>query len=112
LWNENFPHGSASNASTVLVASANIMALGLLIHRSFFSVGNNIGLALPTNLLLMDGLRQGEGILLLVYELSPLILSSSGDNFLGWSYSSFVFPFQFLVDCYYMMHCHSFASFA
>jgi hypothetical protein len=64
-----FLHGSACNASTALVASADVMALGLPSHRSFSSVGGNIGLALPTNLLLLDGLRRGEGILFLLYEL-------------------------------------------
>ncbi len=44
-------------------------------------MGDNIGLMLPTNLLLMDGLRGGEGILFSLYEVSPLILSFSGDNF-------------------------------
>jgi hypothetical protein len=46
-------------------------------------MGNNISLLLPTNLLLMEGLRWGEGILFLLYELSPLILSYLGDNILG-----------------------------
>jgi hypothetical protein len=67
---------STCNISTILVAVANITALGLPIHRITFSVGVNIGFALPTTLLLMDGLRGGEGVLLLVFEVSPLILGS------------------------------------
>jgi hypothetical protein len=59
------------------------MALRLPIHRSISSVGNDIGLALPIKLLVMNGLRRGEGILFVVVELSPLILNSLGDSFLG-----------------------------
>ncbi len=54
-----FHHGSACNASYVLVASVNIMALVLPIKRGLFFAGNVIGLGLPTNLLVMDGLKQG-----------------------------------------------------
>ncbi len=57
------------------------------------------------------GLGGGEGILFSLYELSPLILSSLGDNFMAKIILLFVFPFQFLVDCY-MVHFSSFASFA
>jgi hypothetical protein len=59
-------HRSAHNASTIVVTFANIMALRLPIHRSFFSVGDNISLMVSTNLLLMDRLRQGEWILFLI----------------------------------------------
>jgi hypothetical protein len=58
-------HGSARNESTVLIVFANVMAPGLPIHRSTFSAGGNIGPVLPTNLLVMAGIRPGRGILLL-----------------------------------------------
>jgi hypothetical protein len=57
-------HRSAHNASTDLVVLANIMAPGLLIHRSTFFVGGDIGPMHLTNLLQMDGLKMGRGNLL------------------------------------------------
>ncbi len=57
-------HGSAHNESTVLVVFVDIMAPRLPIHRSTFSVGGDIGPTLPTNLLVMAGIRPGRGILL------------------------------------------------
>ncbi len=53
--------GSARNASSVLIAFAAAMAPGLPIHRSIFFVGGNIGPALPTNLLVMDGIKRWWG---------------------------------------------------
>jgi hypothetical protein len=58
-------HGSAHDKSTVLIVFANVMAPGLPIHRSTFSAGGNIGPALPTNLLVIAGIRPGRGIRLL-----------------------------------------------
>ncbi len=54
-------HGSARNASYVLVVYAGIIALVLLINKwSIFFVGDVIGLALPTNLLVMDGITSQD----------------------------------------------------
>ncbi len=66
------PHGSTCAASTILDPSAKVMAFGLQIHRSFFSVGNNTGPTLPTNLLVMDVHRWGEGILFLFWGFNLL----------------------------------------
>jgi hypothetical protein len=44
-------HGSTHDASTDLVVLADIMAPGLLIHRSTFFAGGNIGPMHLTNLL-------------------------------------------------------------
>jgi hypothetical protein len=77
--------GSACDASSVLIAFAVVMALVLPIKRGLFFVDNVIGLALPTNLLGMDGLKRGgERILFSFYEpqSSPL-LRFLGDCFLG-----------------------------
>ena len=52
-----FHHGSTHDKSTVLVMLANIMAHGLPIHRSTFSASGDTGPALPTNLLVMAGIR-------------------------------------------------------
>ncbi len=59
--------GSAHDESTILAVFVDVMAPGLLIHRSTFSAGGDIGPALPTNLLVMagTGIRPGRGILLL-----------------------------------------------
>jgi hypothetical protein len=68
------------------LAYANVMALVLPTSWSFFYVGNTTGLVLPTNLLGMDGLRRGEGILSSFYGtlFCLLCLSSSlRDSFLG-----------------------------
>jgi hypothetical protein len=54
-----FHHGSAHNEITILVVFANITAHRLPIHRSTFSVGGNTSPALPTNLLVMAGIRRG-----------------------------------------------------
>ncbi len=52
-------HGSARDASHVLVEYASVMALVLPIKWSLFFAGDVIGLALPTNLLVMDGIKRG-----------------------------------------------------
>jgi hypothetical protein len=52
-------HGSARDASHVLIVYASVMALVLSIKWSLFFVDNVIGLALPTNLLVMDGIKRG-----------------------------------------------------
>ena len=54
-------HGSARNASHVLVVYAGVIALVLPIKWSIFFAGDVIGLALPTNLLVMDGFKLGGG---------------------------------------------------
>jgi hypothetical protein len=54
-------HGSARDASSVLIAFAVAMALGLPIHRSAFFAGGDIGPGLPTNLLVMDGIKRWWG---------------------------------------------------
>jgi hypothetical protein len=83
---------SARDASSVLIAFAVVIALMLPIKQGLFFVGNIIGLALPTNLLGMDGLKRGERILFSFYEpqSSPL-LRFLGDCFLGSSLLPFVF---------------------
>ncbi len=53
--------GSAHDASSVLIAFAVAMALELPIHRSIFFAGGDIGPALPTNLLVMDGIKRWWG---------------------------------------------------
>ncbi len=69
LWGEGPPihsvlvarihhHGSTHNASTNLLLLANVMAPRLLIHRSTFFAGGDIGPAHLTNLLRMDGLKR------------------------------------------------------
>jgi hypothetical protein len=88
---------------------ADVMAPGLLIHRSTFCVGGNIGTALPINLLQMDELKQGGGIQLCLVLLEALFgRQFSWMKFIFLLYSIFWF---FLVDCY-MVRCPSFASFA
>jgi hypothetical protein len=66
-------HGSARDASHVLVVYASVMALVLPIKWSLFFAGNVIGLALPTNLLVMDGIKRGGrgDFLFLVLRDSP-----------------------------------------
>ncbi len=71
-------HGSARDASHVHVVYAGVMALVLPIKWSLFFAGDVVGLALffagdvislvlPTNLLVMDGIKPGgEEILFLV----------------------------------------------
>ena len=52
-------HGSAHDASHVLVVYASVTALVLPIKWSLFFAGDVIGLALPTNLLVMVGIMRG-----------------------------------------------------
>jgi len=69
-------HRSTHDSSHVLVVYASIIALVLPIKWSLFFAGDIIGLALPTNLLVMDGIKPGgEGILFLV--LRDSLFSSS-----------------------------------
>ena len=64
--------GSAHDASHHLVVYAGVMALVLPIKWSLFFAGDVIGLALPTNLLVMDGIKWGErGFCFLFYETHP-----------------------------------------
>ena len=51
--------GSARDASDALFGSADVMALVPPITQILCSSGDDIGLALPTNLLVMDGLKPG-----------------------------------------------------
>jgi hypothetical protein len=51
---------------------AGVMALVLPIKWSLFFAGHVIDLALPTNLLVMDGIKQGErGFCFSFYETHP-----------------------------------------
>jgi hypothetical protein len=52
-------HGNARDASHVLGVYASVMALVLPIKWSIFFAGDVIGLALPTNVLVMDGTKWG-----------------------------------------------------
>ena len=54
-------HGSARDVSNILVVYAGVTALVLPIKWSLFFAGNIIGLALPSNLLVMDGINPGGG---------------------------------------------------
>ncbi len=72
---ELFHRKSARDASSVLVVSADVMALALPTNWSLFYAGKVIGPKLPTILLILDGLRRGEGILFSFYEtLSSTVL--------------------------------------
>jgi hypothetical protein len=105
-----FHHGSTHEESTVLVMFADVMAHGILIHRITFSVGGNTGPALPTNLLVMAGIRWGGmGFFCFLFFWRHFL----GDNFFGGRLPFFCLPFFWflLVDCY-MVHCPSFATFA
>ncbi len=112
-------HVAAADLVAVLVAA---MARGLPIHRSTSFAGGDIGPALPTNLLRMDGLKRTWGILLLPailealggYLLLLVLLETLlGRQFSWWKVTFFLSSFLLvlLVDCY-MVHCPSFASFA
>jgi hypothetical protein len=60
-------------AANLVAVSAAAMAPGLPIHRrTVFFVGGDIGPALQTNLLLMDGLKKTWGNLLLPVFLEAL----------------------------------------
>jgi hypothetical protein len=54
-------HGSAHDDISVLVVLAVVMVPGLPIFRSTFSVDDDIGPMLPTNLHVMAGNRGGRG---------------------------------------------------
>jgi hypothetical protein len=78
------------------------MAPGLPIHRSTFFAGGNIGPALPTNLLRMDGLKRTWGILLLPVLLEALggyllllvlLETLFGRQFSWWKVTLFCLPF-------------------
>ena len=69
-------HGSAHDASHVLIVYAGVMAFVLPIKWSLFFASNIIGLVLPTNLLVMDGIKRGErGFCFLFYKThsSPVV---------------------------------------
>jgi hypothetical protein len=71
-------HRSAHDNITVLVVLAVVMAPGLLIYRSTFSAGGDIGPVFPTNLHVMAGNRGGDSIASCSFG-----KHYSGDNFLG-----------------------------
>ena len=73
IHSEHLLHqGSARDASHHLVMYAGVMALVLPIKWSLFFASNVIGLALPTNLLVMDGIKRGErGFCFSFYETHP-----------------------------------------
>jgi hypothetical protein len=88
---------SAHYPNSVLVVSANVMALELPTSRSLFYAGNVIGLAFPTNLLILDGLRRGAGGAEILFSTRIYLLclfSSLGDSFLGCTLLLYVFPFS------------------
>jgi hypothetical protein len=87
-----FHHGSTHDESTILFVVADVTAHGLPIHRSTFSVGGVINPALPTNLLIMAGIRPGRGILLLLVLLEALFWRQ-----FSWLKASLLFVFHFLV---------------
>jgi hypothetical protein len=91
--------GSARGASHHLVVHAGVMTLALPIKWSLFFAGDVIGLALPTNLLVMDGIKRGgEVILFLVLRDSPfsssLVLRKTVFSWMKFTF--FVFPFSFI----------------
>jgi hypothetical protein len=96
-------HGSAHDASHVLVVYASVMALVLSIKWSLFFVDNVIGLALPANLLVMDGIKQGG---------RGDFVSRSTTVFSWLKFTSFCLPFFFYLFWLIMVHHPSFASFA
>jgi hypothetical protein len=73
------PPQKRSRHITVLVILAVVMAPGLLIYRSTFSAGGDIGSVLPTNLHVMAGNRGGRGFYCFLF----LWRHFCGDNFLG-----------------------------
>ena len=86
-------HESARNASHVLVVYAGVMALVLPIKWSLFFAGDIIGLVLPSNLLMMDGINPGGGR-------HGIVLVLSFGRFLP-----FLFPWYFSVDCWIQSFC-------
>ena len=92
------------------------MALVLPINWSLFFAGDVIGLALPTNLLVMDGNKQGRGgdFVSRSTRLTLLQFFSSLEDcfFLAevYFFLSSLFLLSLLVNC--MVHHPSFASFA
>ncbi len=117
-----FHRGSTHNVSYVLIASVEVMALVLLMNRGLFVAGNIISLALPTNLLIMDGLKRRNkrgflshfmGFNLLSFCCFLFFLEAHFGRQFSWlKFTSLCLPFLFLlVDCY-MVHCPSFALLA
>jgi hypothetical protein len=91
-------HGSARDASHVLVVYASVMALMLPIKWSLLFAGDVIGLALPTNLLVMDGNKWGRGgdFVSRSTRLTLLQFFSSSEDCFSWlKFTSFCLPFSF-----------------
>ena len=91
--------GSAHDASDALFGSAGVMALVLPITQILCYSGDDIGLALPTNLLvLMDGLKQGGGYTCFA---SSSFGSTSWETCFLTKFASSGLPFfsSILVDC-------------
>jgi hypothetical protein len=91
-------NGSACVVNDDLIAFANVMALVLPIKRGLFFKGNVIGLALPTNLLVMGGLIRGGGDFVLIIQNSIFSNSSFFRRLFPWLtstsfLSSFLVPF-------------------
>jgi hypothetical protein len=108
-------NGSARNASFVLNAFAVVMALVLPIKRNLFFVDDVIGLALPTNLLKMDGLKRGGEDFVLVLQASVFSTSSFfGSQFPWLKFTSFCLPFKvsfgLIVITIIALHLHRSAS--
>ena len=91
--------GSARGASHHLIVYAGVMTLALPIKWSLFFAGDVIGLALPTNLLVMDGIKWGGrgDFFSRSTRLTLLQFFSSSEDCLSWmKFTFFVFPFSFI----------------
>jgi hypothetical protein len=91
-------HGSAHDDITILVVLAVVMAPGLLIYRNTFSAGGDIGPVLPTNLLVMAGIRTGGGDSIASCSFGGTFVETI---FFDEGFPSFCLPFfgSFSVDC-------------
>jgi hypothetical protein len=93
------------------------MALVLPIKWSLFFAGDVIGLALPTNLFVMDGIKRGGrgGFCFSFYKTHPSFSSSLvlRKTVFSWlKFTSFCLSFFFYLFWIIMVHYPSFASFA
>jgi hypothetical protein len=101
-------HGSAHDYITVLVVLAVVMAPGLPIYRSTFSAGGDIGPVLPTNLLVMAGIRRGGGDSIASCSFGGTFVETI---FFDEGFPSFCLPFfsvlfQLIVRCIVLLlHC-------
>ena len=91
-------HGSTHDNITVLVILAVVMAPRLPIYWSTFSAGGDFGPVLPTNLLVMAGIRTGGGGSIASCSFGGTFVETI---FLDEGFPSFCLPFfgSFSVDC-------------